>query len=254
MNSRSQLRSREVAPGRREAGVDEHRLAVVRRRAADELGEVEVRAVEVDALLLAPDRAHDVEPLLAVDVALVVLALLLAEHLELVLVPAADEVQPEAARARCGRSSPAAWRRRSGGSSARGSCRRPCTSSCWRAGRSPGQRLERRALEVGWAAVPAPAPDRKEELEPRPSASCATSRLFSHVGSQRSGTVVIAQAPGSSGEEPQLHQRRRLNIAFARPAFFPSLLSSSCRSLASPACPPRTQRSCLSVRSWRRDI
>src|SRR5581483_2561248 len=118
-------------------------------------------------LRLAPDRADDVEPLLAVLVALVVRELLLAEHLELVLVPAADEVEPEPAageevdgRHLLGRDDRVDHRR----------VDRPEDGAARRVREHPGRprdRLERGAVEVGGAAVAAPATDREDELESR---------------------------------------------------------------------------------------
>ena len=57
-------------------------------------------AVEVERAVAFPDHAHDAQPLRAVGVARFVIALRDAEHLELVFVPAAHDVEAEAAAAR----------------------------------------------------------------------------------------------------------------------------------------------------------
>ena len=60
-------------------------------------------AVEVEIVLRAPGLLDRVDPFLRVVVARLVLALLHAEHLELALVPAGDDVEAEAAAGRRGR-------------------------------------------------------------------------------------------------------------------------------------------------------
>ena len=60
---------------------------------------MQVVAVEVEILALGPDQLDDVDPFLGVVVAVVVGALLDAEHVELAFVPADHDVEPEAALA-----------------------------------------------------------------------------------------------------------------------------------------------------------
>ena len=57
---------------------------------------MDVAAGEVEALAFGPDQLDGVDPFLRVVVARFVIALRDAEHLEFVLVPADDDVQPEA--------------------------------------------------------------------------------------------------------------------------------------------------------------
>src|SRR5215510_16091142 len=67
--------------------------------------ELVVRARIVERSFAGPDPLDDAPPFFALRVALVVLVLRYPEHLELVLVPAADDVDAEAALAnmvRCG--------------------------------------------------------------------------------------------------------------------------------------------------------
>ena len=88
----------EGAAGRRGAGVHDQRA-----RAAVGLGlgahvlQLDELAVVFEILLRPPRHLHRVEPFLGVVVALLVVALRHAEHLELVLVPADHDVQSEAA-------------------------------------------------------------------------------------------------------------------------------------------------------------
>ena len=55
--------------------------------------------VEVEFILFRPGALDHVDPFLGKFVAIVMVALRHAEHLELALVPAGDDVQPEAALA-----------------------------------------------------------------------------------------------------------------------------------------------------------
>src|SRR3954464_15000726 len=61
--------------------------------------EMDVAAGEVKVLAFGPDQLDGVDPFLRIVVACFVIALRDAEHLELVLVPADDDVQPEASLA-----------------------------------------------------------------------------------------------------------------------------------------------------------
>ena len=121
--------------------------------------------MEVEVLLVGPDHLDDVDPFLGVFVALLVLALLHAEHIELALVPADDDVQPESPFADMvggdhllGRHDRIEQRRMHGAEHGDALARGQ------QAGR-PGDRLERRALVVGVAAVALPASDRQHEVD-----------------------------------------------------------------------------------------
>ena len=58
---------------------------------------IEKPAGEIEILLVGPDQLERVDPFLGVFVALLMLALLDAEHVEFVLVPADHDVEAEAA-------------------------------------------------------------------------------------------------------------------------------------------------------------
>ena len=66
---------------------------------------------EIEILAVRPGQLDDLDPFLGVVVALVVLALLDAEHVELVLVPADHEVEAEAALADVVGGDESPWRR-----------------------------------------------------------------------------------------------------------------------------------------------
>src|SRR5262249_60227167 len=91
---------REGGPGGGAAGIHAPRPgpAMGLRIAAHRL-ELDELPVEVEIVAVRPDQLDDVDPFLRVVVADSVLALLDAEHLELVLVPADDDVEAEAALA-----------------------------------------------------------------------------------------------------------------------------------------------------------
>ena len=55
--------------------------------------------MEIEIFAVGPDQLDDVDPFLRIFVARLVVALLDAEHLELALVPADDDVEAEAALA-----------------------------------------------------------------------------------------------------------------------------------------------------------
>src|SRR5439155_19111711 len=68
-----------------------------RQRPSGDASQLVVAAGIVERLLLGPHAREDLEPLAAARVAVVVRILLEPEHVELVLVPAADDVEAEAA-------------------------------------------------------------------------------------------------------------------------------------------------------------
>jgi len=71
---------------------DQRPAAAERLRLGADMGELDIAAAEIEVLLRTPGKLDCVEPFLSKFVARLVVALLDAEHLELVLVPADDEV------------------------------------------------------------------------------------------------------------------------------------------------------------------
>jgi hypothetical protein len=127
--------------------------------------QLDVLAVEVEVLVRAPRHLDGVDPVLRVGVARLVLALLHAEHLELALVPAGDDVEAEAALADVvggdallGGDDRMKQRRMHGAEHG------DALGRGEQAGR-PGDGLERLAVQVGVAAVALPAPDRQQEVD-----------------------------------------------------------------------------------------
>ena len=121
--------------------------------------------MKIEILAVGPDHLDDVDPFLRIFVAVLVLALLDAEHVELALVPADHDVEPEAALADVvggdhflGGDDGIEDRRVHGAEhgDVLGAGEQP--------GR-PGDGFERRALVVGVAAVALPAPDRQQEVD-----------------------------------------------------------------------------------------
>src|SRR5580704_2260692 len=89
---------REGLAGRRRAGVHDHRpRAAERLRLALDAVHVEIFAVKIEILAIRPDHLDDVDPFLGKFVAVLMGALLDAEHVELALVPADHDVEPETA-------------------------------------------------------------------------------------------------------------------------------------------------------------
>ncbi len=126
---------------------------------------MKVLAVEIEILAARPDLLDHVDPFLGIVVALLVLALLHAEHLKLALVPTHDDVEPEATRAdMVGCDHLLGGDHRIEQRRVHGPEHRQALSQRQQAG-GPGDRLERLALVVGVAAVAFPAPDRKHEIE-----------------------------------------------------------------------------------------
>src|SRR5262249_7761492 len=85
---------------RRGPGIHDHRTcAAVRLRLALDALHAQVFSLKIEILLVRPDHFDDVDPFLRVFVTGLVIALLHTEHLELALVPANHDVQPEPAYA-----------------------------------------------------------------------------------------------------------------------------------------------------------
>ena len=141
--------------------------------------------------MLGPGALDDVEPLLRIIVAVVVLALRDAEHLELALVPADHEVEAEAALADVvggdellGGDQGMKQRRVHGAEHGDALGRRQQAAG-------PGHGLERRAVKVGVAAVALPAADRQHEVDAGLRPPCArASGSPASCADQRSGTLV----------------------------------------------------------------
>src|SRR5262249_9074971 len=112
-----------------------------------------------------PHRLDRVEPFLAIGIAVVMLALCNAEHVELVLVPAADDVDAEAAAAHLvdgdellGREYRMDQRRVNGAKDAERLRMRQESAG-------PGDGLETQAFEIGGTTIAAPASDRQHEID-----------------------------------------------------------------------------------------
>ena len=89
---------REGAADRRGAGVhDDRPRAAIGLGLGAHLLQLDELPVEIEVVAVRPHQLDGVDPLLRVFVARGVLALLDAEHLELALVPADHDVEPEAA-------------------------------------------------------------------------------------------------------------------------------------------------------------
>ena len=96
MKNASQFLHREGLAGRRSAGIhDDGPAAAVGLGLGTHALERDVSAGEIELLAVGPDQLDGVDPFLRVVVARLVIALLDAEHLEFILVPADDDVQPE---------------------------------------------------------------------------------------------------------------------------------------------------------------
>ena len=118
--------------------------------------------MEVEILAIGPDHFDDVDPFLCVFVALLVRALLDAEHVELALIPADHDVESEPAFAGGDhflRRNDRIENRRVDG-----------TEYCDALGggeqrRRPGDRFERRALIIGGPAVTLPPADGQQKID-----------------------------------------------------------------------------------------
>src|SRR5476651_44414 len=86
-----------AAPRRRRPRIHDQRARATKglRLGANAL-ELDEFSVEIKILGVRPDQLDRVEPLLAVFVARLMLALRDAEHLEFIFVPAHDEIEPKA--------------------------------------------------------------------------------------------------------------------------------------------------------------
>ena len=156
-----------ACPAADAARVHHHRPpAAERLRLGAHLPQLDERAREIEFFLVRPAALDRVQPLLRVFVARVMLAHRRAEHGELVLVPAAHHVQPEAALADM-----------IGGDELLGGDHRMDQRRVHRAeyrdplrGRQqpgrPGDGFQRLALVIGVAAVALPAAHRQHELDP----------------------------------------------------------------------------------------
>src|SRR5262249_7799448 len=91
---------RKCLPGRRCASVHDPRPRRAKwLRLAADCFHIEVFARKVEIFAIGPDHPDDIDPFLRIFVTLLVRALLDAEHVELALVPADDDVEPKAALA-----------------------------------------------------------------------------------------------------------------------------------------------------------
>jgi len=128
---------------------------------------IEIFAVKVEILAVGPDHFDDVDPLLRIFVTLLVRALLDTEHVELALIPADHNVQPEAAladmiggdhflRRNDGIENRRVDRAEHGDALGDGKQRR-----------RPGDCFERRSLIIGGPAISLPAADRQQKIDAR---------------------------------------------------------------------------------------
>ena len=150
-------------------------------------------AVEVKILTRRPGELDDVEPLLGVGVARLVVAQRGAEHLEFALVPAADEVEAEAPLTdmvggdELFRGDQRRDQRRVHGPEHR----QPLGLGEQATG--PGHRLQGRALIVRLAAITFPTADRQQNSMPARLATCASRTQSGQLPDHRSGTIVTAR-------------------------------------------------------------
>ncbi len=163
----SALRRGELLAVARPPGRDQHRArAAPGLRLHHGLLQIEEAARIVERLRLGPAARHDVDPFLAQHVAVVVRAEVDAEHVELFLVPAADDVEAEAPLADMVGGHHLL--RRDDGVD-RGDVHRAERHDPARRGekaRRPGEGLEARPVMVGGPAIAFPAPERQHEVEP----------------------------------------------------------------------------------------
>src|SRR5262249_54671129 len=124
-----------------------------------------VAAVVIERRLLRPDAEDDLEPFLATGVAVVMHVLLEPEHVELRLVPAADDVEAEAAAADVIRRDDLLrrehWRKEW---HMHGAEHGETLGGGQQAAR-PGDGFKRAGLEIGRTAIALPAPDRYQGFE-----------------------------------------------------------------------------------------
>ena len=162
----SQLRSANaLARAGRPRVHDQRAGAAVRLRKRAHPFELEEAALEIERAGLGPGAPHRAEPLLGIVVARLVIALLDAEHLEFALVPSGDDVQRETALAdvvggdELLRGNDRMEQRRVDGAEHGDALGRLQQAA------GPGHRLQRRAVEIGVAAVAFPAADRQHEID-----------------------------------------------------------------------------------------
>ena len=155
----------EVLRGGRAAGIHDRRMRLLQRFGlAPDRDRVEALAVEVEFPVLRPRAAHEIEPFGGIFVAVVVRAHVGAEHVELVLEPAAHDVEREAPVGdvidgrRHLRDHQRMNQRHVDGGEHRAIVRHRADR------RRPGEALERAIVEVRRAAVTLPAPDRQKRL------------------------------------------------------------------------------------------
>ena len=122
---------------------------------------------KIELARVGPGPLDRVEPFLGIIVTRIVLALRHAEHLELALVPADHQVDAEPARAdlvgghqRLGGDQRMEQRHMDGAEHGEAGRRRQQTGR-------PGDGFQRRAMEIGVAAITLPARDRQHEIEAR---------------------------------------------------------------------------------------
>ena len=149
------------------AGIHQERPRfAVRLRIGACVVELKIAAAEIERAVAGPRELHHVDPFLRIVVALVMLALLDAEHVELAFVPADDNVYADAALADMisgdellGSDQRMKQRRMNGAehSHVLGRAQEPDR---------PGDRLKRAAVKIGIAAIALPARDRQHEIEP----------------------------------------------------------------------------------------
>src|SRR2546425_3721500 len=124
-----------------------------------------VTAIVIKRCILRPEAEEDLEPFPAAGVTVIMDVLFEPEHVELRLVPAADDVEAEAAAANViGRDDLLRrkhWRKER---HMHGAKHGEALSGGQQAAR-PGHGLERAALEIGRAAIALPAPDRHQTFE-----------------------------------------------------------------------------------------
>ena len=155
----------EVLRRRRAAGIHDRRMGLLQRfRLAPGGYRVEALAVEIELLLLVPRPSHEVEPFGGILVAVIVRPHMGAEHVELVLEPAAYDVHGEAPAGdvidggRHFRHHQGMHQRHVHGRQHRAVVRHRADCRC------PGEAFECAIVEVRRSAVSFPASDRQQRL------------------------------------------------------------------------------------------
>src|SRR5437588_4901018 len=128
--------------------------------------ELQELSLEVEASVFGPRAFDDVDPLLRELVARIVLALGDAEHFELTLVPADDQVHSEAALADVIRGHELLGRNQRMEQGCMHGPEHGDPPGRAEQAHRPGDSLQRAAVEIGMAAIACPTADWQHEIDP----------------------------------------------------------------------------------------